>query len=106
MFIGQELGSSYYLTGSDYGSPLINLQAAVSVLSLIIGVLTAFSVKYWSSLVTNRSLFIKLLYINIFYMCMMFFITLWCAVALFMSFRKTDWSKVSNILFILNICIK
>ena len=83
------------MLSTEYGATLLELQFWVAVPSLIIGIVTFFAVKYWASLVTNRELFVKLQYINIFYLAILFVITLWCTVVLFLTFKDVDWEEVS-----------
>jgi hypothetical protein len=90
------LGSSYYVTTATYGSTLLNLQYAVAFLSLIIGIPTALAVKYWGSMVTNRNLLVKLMYINLLYLFILFVIMIWCVVVLFLTFRGVNWSKADG----------
>ena len=83
------------MLSTEYGATLLQLQYSVAVLSLIIGIATFFSVKYWASLVTNRALFVKLQYINIFYLCILCIITIWTTIAMFLTFKDVDWSQVN-----------
>lgn len=97
----RNLGGSAYLLSIEYGATLVALQYCVSIPSVILGTTTFFAVKYWASLVTNRELFIKLQYINLFYLCILFIITVWCTIAFFLIFKDVDWQGVSNLIAII-----
>jgi hypothetical protein len=52
------------------------------------------AIKNWASLVTNRQLFIKLMYVNLLYLVLAFAITGWFVSVFFLTFRGVKWDEV------------
>ena len=69
-----------------------NLLWTVSFPSFLLGVITMVAVRHWASLVTNRNLLASLMRIYMGTCFILFIVTLWCACATFLTFRKVkDW---------------
>ena len=82
--------SNYYIM--ENGSSLIGLQFGTSILGCITGGLCLYMVKYWSTMVTNRELLVKFMWILLFFL-VLYFILILCTIAkLFHVFKNMDWN--------------
>ena len=80
-----------YFTGSKYGGSILGMQMVCSIGSILFSIFSWLSMKYWSSLVTNRELLASILKLYQFLLIIHFAICLWSLNALFATFENTDW---------------
>jgi len=75
------------------GLSLIQVQYFVSFLALIIFFTLLFGLYHWASLVTNKDLLQKLVFIVLAYGAMQFIMTIYWTVTFFISFRGVDFEN-------------
>lgn len=75
------------------GSTLLELQFGTSILISITAGISLYGIKKWSSLVTNRELLVKFMYILMAFLVLYFILIITTISKLFNTFSDMDWSS-------------
>ena len=73
------------------GLSVIQLQYLVSFLALGIFLTLQFGIYHWASLVTNKNLLQKLIFMVLMYGTFQLIMAVYCTITFFISFKGVDW---------------
>lgn len=86
-----------YFDTNQYGATLLSLMWLVSFPSLLAGVLSFVLVKFWPTLVTNRSVLLNVTRVYLVIMFLLLASIIWCLAAVILTFRRVKFLRASGV---------
>lgn len=90
--VSQLFPEDSHFNDAKYGAKLLELLFLGSIPTFVLGVFSAFILRYWTSITTNRKLLVALARAYAVFCLPVFVFLLWTLVAMFLTFQEAEWT--------------